>query len=138
MIALQTLIFIGGILHFGILIGSAQVPRELNFKDELARVSGLLRQWILVAGGYIVLNIVAFGIISLCWSSELASGSTLARVMCGYIAVFWFVRLMIQFLFFDVKKYLRTWFLRVGYHGLTVVFAYQTVVFGAAALKGAW
>lgn len=65
MTALETLILIGGILHLGTLIGSAQVPRELNFRNELPRLAPLLRQWILVAGGYVVLDLIAFGLISL-------------------------------------------------------------------------
>lgn len=131
---LPILIFAGGILHAGTLLGSAQVPRELRFQDELPRLSPLLRHWVLVAGGYIVLNIVAFGLVSLTMSSDLASGTPLARAVCGYIAVFWLIRLIIQLLCFDARPYLRNWFLKAGWHGLTVVFTYQTLVYGAAAL----
>lgn len=138
MLPLATLIFIGGILHLGTLLGSAQVPRELKFKEELPKLNPLLRQWVLVAGGYVVLNLVVFGIISLALSAELASGSPLARAFCGYVSVFWGARLMIQLFFFDAKPYLRNWFLKIGYHGLTVVFMYQTAVYGLAALYGLW
>jgi hypothetical protein len=131
---LETLIFISGILHLGTLIGSAQVPKELNFKEELPKVSPLMRHWILVAGSYVVLNLIAFGVISLTLSIELASGSPLARAFCGYVAIFWGCRLVVQFFVFDAKPYLRNWFLTLGYHGLTVVFTWQTVVYGYAAL----
>ena len=62
---LETLIFISGILHLGTLIGSAQVPKELKFKEELPKVAPLMRHWTLVAGAYVVLNLIAFGVISL-------------------------------------------------------------------------
>ena len=132
---LSTLIMISGILHFGTLIGSAQVPRELRFREELPKVSPLLRHWILTAGGYVVLNLVAFGLVSLLLPRELASGQPLARAVCGFIAVFWGIRLIIQLFIFDARPYLRNWFLTLGYHGLTIVFAWHTVVFGYAAIR---
>lgn len=136
MLDLTTLIFIGGILHLGTLLGSAQVPRELNFKVELAKVPDLLRHWILVSGGYIVYNLFSFGVISLVCAEPLASGSPLARAVCAYICIFWAIRLTIQLTVFDAKPYLRNTFLRVGYHGLTAVFTYHTLVYGYAALQG--
>ena len=132
---LETLIFISGILHLGTLIGSAQVPKELKFKEELPKVAPLMRHWILVAGAYVVLNLIAFGVISLTLSKELASGSPLARVFCGYVAIFWSFRLVVQFFVFDAKPYLRNWFLTLGYHGLTLVFTWHTLVYGCAALS---
>lgn len=132
---LETLIFISGILHLGTLIGSAQVPKELKFKKELPKVSPLMRHWILVAGAYVVLNLIAFGVISLTLSKELASGSPLARAFCGYVAIFWGCRLVVQFFVFDAKPYLRNWFLTLGYHGLTLVFTWHTLVYGYAALS---
>ena len=90
---METLILIGGILHLATLLGSAQVPKEMNFKEELPKLSSLMRHWVLTAGGYIVLNILAFGIVSILLPSELASGDVLARAICGFIAVFWGIRL---------------------------------------------
>ncbi len=132
--SLPTLIWISGILHLGTLLGSAQVPKELNFREELPRLNPMLRQWVLVAGGYIVLDLIGFGILSLMFSHELAAGSPLARAVCGFIAIFWAIRLAIQMFFFDAKPWLRTTFLKVGYHGLTLVFTWHTLVHGWAAL----
>lgn len=136
MTTLETLIFIGGILHLGTLIGSAQVPRELKFHDELPKVPPLLRQWILVAGGYVVLDLIAFSLISLLCARELASGnSLLARAFCAFVAIFWLCRLLIGFFVFDARPYLRNWFLTLGYHGLTLVFTYHVLIYGTAALQ---
>ena len=133
---LETLIFIGGILHLGTLIGSAQVPRELKFREELPKIAPLLRQWILVAGGYVVLDLVAFGLISLLCAKELASGeSLLARAFCAFVAIFWSGRLLVGLFVFDAKSYLRNRLLTLGYHGLTLVFIYHVLVYGTAALQ---
>lgn len=134
MISLSNLILFGGLLHLGTLIGSAQVPRELNFSEELPKLAPLFQHWIWTAGGYIVLNILSFGLLSIFFRDDLAAGSALARAVCGYIAVFWGIRLLIQFFLFDAKPYLTNWFLRAGYHGLTAVFTYHTLVYGWAAI----
>lgn len=131
---LENLVFVGGILHLGTLLGSAQVPRELKFSEELPKLNDLLQHWVLTAGGYIVLNIVAFGVASLLLSEQLCDGSILARSVCGFISIFWAARLFIQLFLFDAKPYLRNRFLKFGYHGLTLVFTYQTLVYGWVAL----
>jgi hypothetical protein len=84
-------------------------------------------------GGYIVLSIVALGIISLINAEELAGGSCLARSFCAYAAVFWGIRFALQAVL-DVKAYLTAWWLIVGEFALTILFLYFTAVFATAAL----
>jgi hypothetical protein len=81
------------------------------------------------------LDLVAFGIISLAFSKELASGQPLSRGVCAFISIFWGIRLLIQCFVFDAKPYLRTLVLKIGYHALTVVFAWHTLVYAFAALS---
>lgn len=131
---LETLILISGVIHLGTLLGSAQVPKELRFREDLPKVNPLLRHWILVAGGYIVFNIVAFGLISIVFREEIAARSVMSRVFCGYVSLFWAIRLVIQLFFFDAKPYLRNTFLKIGYHGLTAVFIWQTLVYAWVSL----
>ena len=128
------LIFLSGFFHLATLTASAQVPRELRFREDLPKLNPLLRQWVLVAGIYIVFNITAFGILSISLAQELASGSPLARAFCGYVALFWGLRLLIQCFVFNAKPYLTKWYLRIGYHTLTVLFLWQTAVYGYAAI----
>jgi hypothetical protein len=52
----------------------------------------------------------------------------------SFIALFWTARLFIQFFVFDAKPFLTSTFLKVGYHGLTLVFLYQAVVLFWAAI----
>jgi hypothetical protein len=133
---LPTLIAIAGACHFGILIASALVPIRLKWKTDLAVLPRLHRQLYWVYGGYVVLSIVAFGLISLFNGQELAGGSTLARFVCGYIAVFWTIRVSLQAVL-DVKEHLTAWWLKAGYHTLTVFFAGFALIYGYAALRPA-
>ncbi|MEP7220178.1 MAG: hypothetical protein ABI876_14740 [Bacteroidota bacterium] len=130
---MPTLIFMAGIGQMGVLIASSLVPFQLNWKKDLAVLPRLHRQMYWVYGGYVVLSIVAFGLISLFNSKELAAGSGLARGLCGYIAIFWGVRLALQGVF-DVKEHLTAWWLRLGYHLLSLLFVGFTVLYGMAAV----
>ena len=131
---LQSLIFISGVLHFGTLIASAAVPQVLDWKAELRKLDRLSRQLIWVHGVFIVLTIIGFGILTISCSGELALRTPLARAVCGFIAFFWLARLLVQFFVFDAKPLLKSTFLKVGYHSLTLVFIYQAAVLSWAAL----
>jgi hypothetical protein len=133
---LKFLILVGGILHFGILVASALVPKVLDWRVTLAGLDRLSRQMIWMHGVFIALVIVGFGAISLAYPAELASGSPLAHAVCLFIAVFWALRLLVQLLVFDAQHFLTTRFLRVGYHALTVVFAYHVCIYSWAAFFG--
>ena len=132
---LPLLILIGGVLHFGILLASACVPRVLDWTHELRKLDSLSRQLIWVHGAFIVLVIIGFGSISVALSNELAAGTLLARGVCAFIALFWAARLGVQLFVVDAKPYLRSAWLKLGYNGLTAVFLYHAVVYSIAALR---
>jgi hypothetical protein len=131
---LVLLIMLSGFGQLGILIASALVPFQLDWKHTLACLPRLHRQMYWVYGCYVVLGIVACGLISIFNARELASGSRLARGICVYIALFWGLRLGLQGLF-DAKPYLTAWWLRLGYHALTCLFIGLTLLFCFAALR---
>ncbi len=127
-ITLADVIRVAGAGQLCVLAASALVPFRLNWKSDLASLPVLHRQMYWTYGGYVVLGIVTLGVISLACADELAAGSRLARMVCGYGAVFWGVRLALQAVF-DVKPHLTEWWLKIGYHTLTVLFMFFTVVY---------
>lgn len=129
------LVVIGGILHLGLILAGALVPGTLNWKDSLGKLDHLSRQLIWVHGGYIVLIILSFALLSLIYPNELLAGTPLARAVCLFIGLFWSIRLLIQFFVFDAKPYLKNGLLKVGYHCLTLVFLYHAVVYSWIALR---
>ena len=129
------MIFIAGVAQLGVLIASALVPYHLNWREELRCLSRLHRQMYWVYAGYIVLSIVAFALLSMFHSGELASGRGLARGFCAYVALFWGIRVVFQAVF-DVKNHLTTWVLKASYFALTLMFAGFTVVYTLGALMG--
>jgi hypothetical protein len=131
--SLPPFIFAAGFLQLSVLVASALVPLRLDWRNVFTALPRLHRQMYWVYGGYVVLAIIANGLLCLFNSAELATGSGLARGVCGYMAVFWGVRVSLQAVL-DVKEHLTAWWLKVGYHTLTLLFASFTVLFALAAL----
>jgi len=130
-------LWIGGIVHFGVLSASALVPRTLDWRGELAKLHPFLRKLVWVYGAFIVLVIVGFGVISLTCASELASGTPLARAVCGFVAIFWLARVLVAALVFDARPFLRNALLKIGYAVLNAAFVYLTIAYGVAAIRAA-
>ena len=132
---MKTLLLIGGVLHFIILIASTLAPRVLDWRANLAALHPFLRRLFWVYGCFIVLVIISFGALTLVNADEFVSGAPLPRSVCAVIAIFWLARLAVQFFVFDARPFLTTTFLRLGYHGLTPLFTALVFVYGCAALN---
>jgi hypothetical protein len=129
---LAQLIFAAGVGQLCVLIASALVPVRLRWRDELAPLNPLCRQLFWVYGGYVVLSIVSLGVLCLVNSAELAAGSRLARGLAVYMMLFWGIRLCLQPVL-CAREHLVTWWLRAGYHVLTLLFTAFTALFAYAA-----
>lgn len=130
---LTTAIYVAGLGQLSVLVASALVPIRLDWKSKLAPLPKLVRQLYWIYGGYVVMAIFALGTISILNAEELAGGTRLARSFCAFGALFWGVRLSLQ-PFLAAHPHLTTWWLRAGYHLLTIWFASFVLVYGWAML----
>jgi len=130
--SLPVFILMAGIGQLGVLTASALVPIRLHWRTELQVLPRLHRQLYWVYGGYVVLSITAFGLISVFHSTELSAGSGLARGFCLYVAIFWGLRFALQAVL-AAKAHLTAWWLKLGYHTLTVLFVSFTIIYIWAA-----
>lgn len=82
------------------------LPAKLQYRENLVKVSPIIRQIFTIHALYIVLILVGFGLISLIFPKELCGASPLGRFLCGFLAVFWGLRVVLQFTYYDsvVKK----------------------------------
>lgn len=128
------LLQLGGALHFLILIASALVPRVLHWRRNLAVLHPFLRRLFWVYGVFIVLTIIGFGTMTLLHARQLAAGDPLTRSLCGFIALFWFARLLVQWFVFDARAFLTHWIFKLGNLALTLAFLYLAVIYGWIAL----
>lgn len=136
---LETLLTLAGLGHFGILIASFMVPKALNWKKHLATLPPFLRSLFWVYGVFIVLTIAGLGTLTLLHAQAMAVGEPVARSLAAFIAVFWSLRLFVQFFIFDASEFLTSAARRLGYHILTVAFIAQAAVYVlAAAAPSLW
>src|SRR5688500_3093340 len=125
-LTLETLILICGGIHVCLLVAGALVPRVLNWRTSLAVLDPLSRQIIWIHGVFIVFNIIGIAALSLAQPDALASGTGLARSICGFIAFFWGARLLLQVFVVDARPHLTNLFYKTGYHALTLAFTIFT------------
>ena len=133
-VSLADLFRLTGAAQLCILVASSLVPLRLNWKRDLASLPTLHRQMYWTYGGYVVLGIVFLGVVGLTCADELASGSRLGKAVCLYGLVFWGARLPLQAVF-DAKPFLTAWWLKAGYHLLTVLFLLFVAVYGYALFR---
>jgi hypothetical protein len=131
---MKTLLYLCGALQLTILIASAQVPRILDWRNNLASLPPFLRRLFWVYGVFIVLVIIAFAALTFLHAGDMTIGVPAARSLCAFIAIFWTARLVVQFAVFEPGPFLTSWLLKVGYHSLTVAFAALVLIYGWAAL----
>jgi Na+/phosphate symporter len=81
-----------------LLVASANffAPRKLNYRENLARLSPIVREIFLIQCLYIVLILVAFALLCFFFAEELAGASLLGRCLSGFLACFWGLRILMQ------------------------------------------
>ena len=132
---LETFLRIGGCLHFAVLVASALTPTALDWRGALAPLHPFLRRLFWVYGAFIVLVIISFGTLTLVFTPEMSGGTPIGRGLCLFICIFWLARLGVQLFVFDARPFLTTSLYKYGYHGLTFIFIYFSVVYGISALR---
>jgi len=136
MLTLTTWIRLAGLAHLVVLGAAFAVPRIVNFKDNLAKVTPFMRHLVWVYSAFIALVVAGFGIGSFLHAEALAGGTPLARSICLFIAVFWTLRLVVQFFVYDPAPFRKNRWIIAGYHALTAAFLFFVAAYGAAALCG--
>lgn len=86
-----------------LLVASANLfaPRILHYRENLARVSPMIREVFIVQNAYIVLVLAANAGLCFCFAADLAGGSALGRSISGFLALFWGLRIAVQLFCYD-------------------------------------
>jgi hypothetical protein len=121
-------------LQLLILTASALTPRVLDWRTNLSALHPFLRKLFWVYGAFIVMMIIGFATLTYFHADAIADREPVARSLCAFIAIFWGARLFVQFAIFDPRPFLTNWFYKLGYHALTVIFAFLVFVYGKAAI----
>ena len=125
-----------GLLHLGLIAAGGLMPGAVKLRTNLTSLPPFIRRLFWVYYVFIGLSLVSFGALSFFLADALASGTMLARAVCGFLAVFWTIRLFAAAFVFDVKPYLTNALWKTGYQATNVVFALLPVIYGWAAFAG--
>jgi len=120
-----------GAMQLVILAANFFLPKKLRCRENLSRVSPMIRSVFVVHWVYIVLVLGIFSALSLWFAPELAGASRLGRFLSAAIAVFWLLRVPIQLFTYDPELRRQNRFADVAF---LAAFSYLGVVFSAAAL----
>jgi hypothetical protein len=128
-------LILAGLAQLGIAGSSLLIPRLLGWREQTARLEPLTRQVFWTYASYILSFHVAFGLLSILAPAALLDGSLLARAVCGFIAVYWLVRLTLQFVAFDRSVAVGRPLFRFAEAAYVSTFAYLVMVYGATAVR---
>lgn len=132
---LKTLIILCGIGHIALGLGSLVIPKMLNWKNSLSTLPGLIRQIFWTYAGYILCINLFFGIISILYPDELLAGSGLSNAILILITVYWFSRVVIQFVYFDKSNIPKKFIYQTGEICLVALFVFFTLIYGYATFS---
>ena len=123
---------VAGVLLLALALLNVFVPKRFGWKEELAKVSLLNRQIFQVHAFFIVLTLVMMGVLSLFFAPALLSPSPLSRLVLGGLALFWLVRLIIQWCVYDSSLWHRNPFNTFMHFAFTLLWIIFIAVYGTA------
>ena len=125
-----------GISHLGLLAAGGLMPRVLGLRQHIESLPPIIQNLFWVYYSFIAFCLVSFGLLSFLLAPALASGSALARAVCGFLAAFWTIRLAAAWFVFDLNPYLTSFARTAGYHTINVVFLLLPVIYLYTAIAG--
>ena len=128
--ALVLLLWLAGLVQVAIASANLFLPAKLKYRDNLARVSPIIRQIFVVHSVYIVGVVLLFAVLTFGFAGELASGRGLGRFLAAAISVFWLLRAPVQFLYYDATLRREN---RLGDIAFTVGALFLAATYGAAS-----
>jgi hypothetical protein len=116
------ILWLAGAGHFVILIASAQVPSRLRWKQDLAQLMPFNRKLLWVQGGFTVLTIIAFGLLTLILHTEMLRGDRAAMGLACFIGTYWTARILVDAFYFSHEDWPQGREFVVGHVLLTCLF----------------
>jgi hypothetical protein len=101
MSALVLLLWLAGFVQVAIASANLFLPAKLKYRENLSRVSPIIRQIFVVHSVYIVGVVLLFAAVTFGFAGDLVSGHGLGRFLAATIAVFWLFRAPVQLLYYD-------------------------------------
>jgi hypothetical protein len=124
-------LWVAGAIQLVVIAANFALPKKLRCRENLAKVSPMIREVFVVHWLYIVLVLGIFTTLCFWFAPELAGGSRLGRFLSLAMAIFWLLRVPIQLFFYDREIRRQN---RLADVAFLLTFSYLGIVFGVAAL----
>lgn len=131
-------LWLAGAAHFVILFASFQVPYRLKWKQDLQQLIPFNRKLLWVQGGFTVLTIVAFGILTLTLHAELLRGDRAALGLACFIGMYWTIRIIVDAFYFSHTDWPKGKWLVLGHVLLTLLFSFLAASYVGLFIWHVW
>jgi len=133
--SMTLLVIAAGVGQLALALGSLALPRILHWHEDTAKLRPLTRQIFWTYAAYIWVTNVCFGVVSVVAPALLLDGSSVARILTGYIALYWGARVLVQFFWFDRSAAPPGAFYELAEVALVGLFVFFTVVYAYAIVS---
>jgi hypothetical protein len=130
----RELLIVAGLGQLGLAAGSLALPRILRWREDTQKLRPLTRQVFWTYASYIWVTNVCFGALSTVTPGLLLDRSPLARLVTGYIALYWGARFLVQLFYFDRAAAPPGALYKLAEVALVGLFLGWTMVYGVLAL----
>src|ERR1700687_256332 len=96
-------IWAAGTVQVGIVATNIFLPGRLRVRERLSGVPRFVRQIFYVHWIYIVIVLGLFFALCFGFAPELAGASSLGRLLSGFMAGFWLLRIVLQIFYYDAE-----------------------------------
>ncbi len=128
---LVKLIWIAGAVQLLLIAANFVLPRKIGCRENLRRVSPVIRQVFVVHWIYIVFVLAIFSSLCFFFAHDLAGASRLGRFLASAMTIFWLLRIPLQFFYYDPEVRRQH---RLGDAAYILAITYLAAVFTVAAL----
>lgn len=124
-------LWFAGVIQLIVIVANFILPKRLRCRENLARLSPMMREMFVVHWIYIVFVLTVFASLCFWFAPELAGANRLGRFLSAVMAAFWLPRVPIQLFFYDhiIRRQNR-----LADVAFILAFSYLGVVFSVAAL----
>jgi len=124
-------VWLAGLIHVCMIGAQIPLSRLLHFKENLSKVTPIIRQIFIVHYIYIALYLLTFSVLCLLFAPLLVSGTDIGKSLSGFMALFWILRIFIQLFYYDPEIKKKN---RLGHVFFTSCFVFLSLVFTLSAL----
>src|SRR5438445_2698552 len=129
---LVSLLWIAGVVQASDVLANVAIPAKIRSRENLARVSPIIRQIFWSHWFFIAFVLLFFSILCLLFAPLLAGGTPPGRFMSGALSVFWLLRTLVQLFWFDGEFRSRN---RVADIAFILSSALLAAIFAVASLR---